>query len=60
MTAVPNKTIIKENSFGLSDDDREIISNIMNKYKIKPVNRNIGTYEHIFYIHNLIFGDFEK
>ena len=55
------KTILKENSImGLNDDDRKIIIEIMNKYNLEPVNRNISSYKHIFYVHKKIFGDFEK
>lgn len=55
------KTILKENSItGLNNNDRNIIWEIMQKYNIEPVNRDISPYKHIFYVHNKIFGDFDE
>lgn len=55
------KTILNENSItGLSDEDRNIIIKIMDKYNIEQVNRDISSYEHMFYIHKKIFGDFTQ
>ena len=56
-----SETILKENSImGLSDEDKEIILRIMDKYNIEPVERKTNPYKHILYVHKKIFGDFEK
>ena len=56
-----SETILKENSImGLSDEYKEIILRIMDKYNIEPVERKTNPYKHILYVHKKIFGDFEK
>ena len=55
------ETLLKENGItGLDDKDRKIIMEIMDKYQIKPVERDINKYKHILYIHKKIFGNYEE
>lgn len=55
------KTLLNKNSIsGLSEKDIHTICEIMEKYDIKPVERGIDTYKHILYIHDKIFGRFDK
>lgn len=56
------RTLQIENEHGakiLSNEDKKIIWDLMGKYDIKPVKRDISVYDHIKYIHTKIFGDFE-